>query len=52
MKAFFEYLIDIKNNDLLINFAELGNLISSALKMAKSYIKVYKYNNNSLYKLI
>ncbi|KAL4438561.1 hypothetical protein ABPG74_015459 [Tetrahymena malaccensis] len=52
IKAFFSYLLDTQNNDLLIDFAQKGMQPAQARKMAKNYIKTYSYNNNSLHKLI
>ncbi|KAL4487231.1 hypothetical protein ABPG72_017950 [Tetrahymena utriculariae] len=52
IKAFFSYLLDTKDNDLLIDFAQKGMQPTQARKIAKNYIKSYSYNNNSLHKLI
>ncbi|EAS05717.1 hypothetical protein TTHERM_01104870 (macronuclear) [Tetrahymena thermophila SB210] len=52
IKAFFAYLLDTKENDLLTDFAQKGMQPNQARKMAKNYVKSYSYNNNSLHKLI
>ncbi|EAS05716.2 hypothetical protein TTHERM_01104860 (macronuclear) [Tetrahymena thermophila SB210] len=52
IKAFFNYLIDIKKNDLLTDFVYKGVLPTHARKMAKSFIQSYIFNNKSLLKLI
>ncbi|KAL4438573.1 hypothetical protein ABPG74_015471 [Tetrahymena malaccensis] len=52
IKSFFSYLLDTKNNDLLIDFVQKGIQESEARKMVKNYYKSYGFNNNSLHKLI
>ncbi|KAL4438570.1 hypothetical protein ABPG74_015468 [Tetrahymena malaccensis] len=52
IKAFFNYLLDIKKNDLLTDFVQKGTQPSQARKMAKNYFKCYIFNNNSLLRLI
>ncbi|KAL4438574.1 hypothetical protein ABPG74_015472 [Tetrahymena malaccensis] len=51
IKAFFSYLLDIKN-DLLIGFATREVQISNAKKQAKNFASSYVFNNNYLQKLI
>ncbi|KAL4438563.1 hypothetical protein ABPG74_015461 [Tetrahymena malaccensis] len=52
IKAFFNYLLDIKKNDLLTDFVQKGIQPAQARKMAKNYFKCYIFNNNSLLRLI
>ncbi|KAL4438578.1 hypothetical protein ABPG74_015476 [Tetrahymena malaccensis] len=52
IKAFFSYLLDTNDNDLLTDFVMKDINLSQARKMTKNYIKAYNFNNNSLLKLM
>ncbi|KAL4438567.1 hypothetical protein ABPG74_015465 [Tetrahymena malaccensis] len=52
IKAFFNYLLNIKQNDLLTDFVLKDTSINQALKMTKNYFKSYNFNNKSLHKLV
>ncbi|KAL4438576.1 hypothetical protein ABPG74_015474 [Tetrahymena malaccensis] len=52
IKAFFNYLLNTKQNDLLTDFVLKGTSPNQALKMTKYYFKSYNFNNKSLHKLV
>ncbi|KAL4438562.1 hypothetical protein ABPG74_015460 [Tetrahymena malaccensis] len=53
IKAFFAFLLDKQNIDLITDFAENGTLESSqALKKAKNFCQKFNNNNKYLQKLI
>ncbi|EAR99733.2 hypothetical protein TTHERM_00666090 (macronuclear) [Tetrahymena thermophila SB210] len=52
IKAFLNYLLNTKENDLLTDFVFKDTQPEQARKMAKNYFKSYSFNNSSLHKLI